>query len=106
MVMQERLQKVLAQAGLGSRRQIEEWIRAGRIRVDGQPAELGQKVSGRERITVDGRQVGVRAAHKSPPEVLAYHKPVGEVVTPISGIGAGGSGESTTMENSRDKSSR
>ncbi len=79
MVMQERLQKVLAQAGLGSRRQIEEWIRAGRIRVDGQPAELGQKVSGRERITVDGRQVGVRAAHKSPPEVLAYHKPAGEV---------------------------
>jgi 23S rRNA pseudouridine2605 synthase len=77
--MQERLQKVLAQAGLGSRRQIEQWISAGRVVVDGKPAELGQKVSGRERISVDGRPVRIVVAGKVPPEVLAYHKPVGEV---------------------------
>ena len=77
--MQERLQKVLAQAGLGSRRQIEHWIAAGRVTVDGKPAELGQKVTGRERISVDGRPVRIAAAHKSAPEVLVYHKPVGEL---------------------------
>lgn len=77
--MQERLQKVLAQAGLGSRREIEQWISAGRVIVDGKPAELGQKVTGRERISVDGKPVRIAAAHKSAPEVLAYHKPVGEV---------------------------
>lgn len=77
--MQERLQKVLAQAGLGSRRQIEQWISAGRVMVDGKPAELGQKVSGRERISVDGKPVRIAPAHASAPELLAYHKPVGEV---------------------------
>ncbi len=77
--MQERLQKVLAQAGLGSRRQIEQWISAGRVTVDGKPAELGQKVTGRERIKVDGRPVRITAANKSAPEVLVYHKPPGEV---------------------------
>jgi 23S rRNA pseudouridine2605 synthase len=77
--MQERLQKVLAQAGLGSRRQIEQWISAGRVLVDGKPAELGQKVTGSERISVDGRPVRIAAAHKSAPEVLVYHKPVGEL---------------------------
>ena len=77
--MQERLQKVLAQAGLGSRRQIEQWIAAGRVTVDGKPAELGQKVSGRERISVDGKPVHVTVAGKTPPELLMYHKPVGEV---------------------------
>jgi 23S rRNA pseudouridine2605 synthase len=77
--MQERLQKVLAQAGLGSRRQIEQWISAGRVTVDGKAAELGQKVSGRERISVDGKPVRIVAAGKIPPEVLIYHKPVGEV---------------------------
>ena len=77
--MQERLQKVLAQAGLGSRRLIEQWISAGRVVVDGKTAELGQKVSGRERISVDGRPVRIVAAGKVRPEVLMYHKPVGEV---------------------------
>jgi 23S rRNA pseudouridine2605 synthase len=78
--MQERLQKVLAQAGLGSRRQIEQWISAGRIAVNGKAAELGQKVSGRERITLDGRPVhAAPPQQKARPEVLVYHKPAGEV---------------------------
>jgi len=77
--MQERLQKVLARAGLGSRRQIEEWIRQGRVQVDGTTAELGHKVSGQEQIVVDGKRVNIKPAGKAVVEVIAYHKPVGEV---------------------------
>jgi len=77
--MEERLQKVLARAGLGSRRQIEDWIRDGRVVVNGKPAELGQKVSGRERIVVDGRKVHLKADRPAAPEVLMYHKPAGEI---------------------------
>lgn len=51
----ERLQKVLAQAGLASRREAEEWIRAGRVTVNGVAAVLGQRVQGRDEIKVDGR---------------------------------------------------
>jgi 23S rRNA pseudouridine2605 synthase len=77
--MQERLQKVLARAGLGSRRQLEDWIRDGRVEVDGKRAELGQKVSGHERIFVDGKRVRLRPDEQAAVEVLAYHKPAGEV---------------------------
>lgn len=58
----ERLQKYLAQRGLGSRRAVEEWIRAGRISVNGKLAELGQKVSHTDDIRLDGRVIKVRAA--------------------------------------------
>ena len=77
--MQERLQKVLARAGLGSRRQLEDWIREGRVEVNGKPAELGQKVSGSERIFVDGKRVHLKAPAQAVNEVIIYHKPVGEV---------------------------
>jgi len=77
--MSERLQKFLANAGYGSRRQIESWIEAGRIEVDGRRAVLGQQVTGAERIVVDGRPVDAQAAAAREPEVIAYHKPVGEV---------------------------
>ena len=56
--MEERLQKILAQAGVGSRRDCEELIKAGRVRVDGQPAVIGQKAeAATARITVDGRAI-------------------------------------------------
>ncbi|TCK17819.1 ribosomal large subunit pseudouridine synthase B [Thiogranum longum] len=77
--MEERLQKVLAKAGLGSRRQMEAWIREGRVEVDGQRAELGQKVSETQRIVVDGRRVHLKPANSDAPEVIVYHKPLGEV---------------------------
>jgi len=77
--MEERLQKVLARTGLGSRRHVEELIRAGRVEVNGKTAELGQKVSGREHILVDGRPVAVTTGPEVAAEVIAYHKPVGEV---------------------------
>lgn len=76
--MSEKLQKVLARAGLGSRREIEEWIRAGRVKVDGRVATLGDRVETDARLQVDGRPVTVRAVTR---RVIAYHKPVGEVCT-------------------------
>lgn len=76
-----RLQKVLAGAGLGSRREIESWIRDGRVRVNGKVAELGCKVLPRDRITVNGRLVSRARLEPQPRRVIAYHKPPGEVVT-------------------------
>ncbi|CAG0943155.1 Ribosomal large subunit pseudouridine synthase B [Gammaproteobacteria bacterium] len=80
--MAERLQKFLAAAGLGSRREIEGWIAAGRLRVNGKLASLGQKVSGSERITLDGQPLrGVSRRRRPKPRAIVYHKPVGEVCT-------------------------
>ena len=76
----ERLQKVLARAGVGSRRQIEQWIAEGRIKVGGLPATLGQRVTPQQTITVDGHAV-TSLAHATRPRVLVYHKPEGEVCT-------------------------
>ncbi|HPF58097.1 MAG TPA: pseudouridine synthase [Candidatus Competibacteraceae bacterium] len=78
--MSERLQKFLARVGFGSRRQIEDWIRQGRITVNGVPAQLGFQVNGAERIAIDGRLVQVRAFGQRR-RVLAYYKPVGEVTS-------------------------
>ena len=76
-----RLQKALAEAGHGSRREIEAWIRDGRVRVNGQVAKLGDRVRPTDRVQVDGRPVRRRSAKRSTVRVLAYHKPEGEVVT-------------------------
>lgn len=79
--MGERLQKFLAQAGLGSRRQIEDWIRAGRITVNGTVARLGDQVDGSEIIEVDGRAVRSPGTFHPKRRVLAYYKPPGEVTS-------------------------
>ena len=76
----ERLQKVLARLGVGSRREIEEWVVAGRITVNGEPAELGQKIGPGDRVKVNGRLVSVRFTTRAP-RVLIYHKPEGEIVS-------------------------
>jgi 23S rRNA pseudouridine2605 synthase len=78
--MSERLQKFLARVGLGSRREIEDWIRAGRITVNGEVARLGAQVSGTEAIRVDGKPVSLRT-RAFERRVLAYYKPVGEVTS-------------------------
>ncbi len=75
-----KLHKVLAQAGVGSRRDMEQMIIDGRITVNGEPAHIGQRISHGDRIAVGGKPVRVRIA-PPPPRVLAYHKPAGEVVT-------------------------
>jgi 23S rRNA pseudouridine2605 synthase len=76
-----RLQKALADAGLGSRREIEGWISEGRVRVNGNVARLGDKVVATDEIRVDGRAVTRRAARVEAPRVIAYNKPEGELVT-------------------------
>jgi 23S rRNA pseudouridine2605 synthase len=76
----EKLQKVLARAGLGSRRQIERWIEAGRLTVNGRSAVLGERVEEGSRIVLDGRPVPLTdIAPKA--RVLLYHKPEGEMCT-------------------------
>jgi 23S rRNA pseudouridine2605 synthase len=78
--LSERIQKVLAEAGVASRRAVEALIEEGRVAVNGAPAKLGQKVELTDRIKVDGRPV--RLAKKAPPRrVLLYKKRVGELVT-------------------------
>ena len=78
--MSERLQKVLANLGLGSRRAMEDWIREGRISVNGTVATLGTTVDGSEKILVDGKPVKL---DDSPlvRRIIAYYKPVGEVTS-------------------------
>jgi 23S rRNA pseudouridine2605 synthase len=77
----ERLQKVLAQAGIGSRREMEEWIAAGRISVNGVTAHLGQSVVPTDKIKIGGRLVNVRFTTTKTPRVVMYHKPEGEIVS-------------------------
>ncbi|MDR0702721.1 MAG: pseudouridine synthase [Azoarcus sp.] len=76
----ERLQKVLARAGLASRRQIEEWVEEGRILVNDRPAGPGQKIGPGDRVKLNGRLVPLRFGARAP-RVLLYHKPEGEIVS-------------------------
>lgn len=73
----EKLQKVLARAGLGSRREMERWIEEGRIAVNGKAATLGDRVDERARISVDGRTLDPAPALQT--RCILYHKPTGEV---------------------------
>jgi len=80
--MAERIQKVLANAGHGSRRQIESWIKAGKITVNGKLAELGQSIENTDRITIDSRPIRLHLSRgENKAKFLAYYKPVGEVCT-------------------------
>ncbi|HYF98171.1 MAG TPA: pseudouridine synthase [Coxiellaceae bacterium] len=78
--MSEKLQKVLARAGLGSRRQAEEWIQEGRVKVNGQVAHLGERVELDAQISVDGKILHLSKITPKQ-QVLIYHKPVGEICT-------------------------
>jgi 23S rRNA pseudouridine2605 synthase len=75
-----KLHKVLAQAGMGSRLEMEQLILEGRISVNGEPAHVGQRIQYGDVIKVNGKPVRVRMT-PPPPRVLAYHKPAGEVVS-------------------------
>jgi 23S rRNA pseudouridine2605 synthase len=78
----ERLQKILAQAGVGSRREMEEWIAAGKITVNGEVAKLGQSVVPTDKVKIGGRLINIRFTGSArPPRVLMYHKPEGEIVS-------------------------
>jgi len=76
----DKLHKVLADAGVGSRREMEELIVAGRVSVNGQPAHVGQRVLPTDQVRINGRPLQRRQPGKLP-RVLIYHKPSGEIVS-------------------------
>lgn len=75
-----KLHKVLADAGIGSRREMEELIVAGRVSVNGEPAHIGQRVAPNDQVRVNGKPI-MRTNTKKPPRVILYHKPAGEIVS-------------------------
>ncbi|MFY8193213.1 MAG: pseudouridine synthase [Limnohabitans sp.] len=75
-----KLHKVLAQAGLGSRLEMEQLILEGRISVNNEPAHIGQRIQFGDQVKVNGRPLRVRI-DPPPPRVIAYHKPAGEIVS-------------------------
>ncbi len=77
--MSEKLQKILAQVGIGSRREMERWIQQGRVSLNGEVAKLGERAESTDDIQVDGKPI--THAKEAPRRVLAYNKPEGEVCT-------------------------
>ena len=75
----QRIQKLLAAEGLGSRRDIEERIRRGEVRINDRVAQLGDRVGSCDKLFISGRRVPLSAA--ATPRVIAYHKPCGEIVS-------------------------
>lgn len=75
-----KLHKVLAEAGLGSRRDMEDLIVAGRVSVNGEPAHIGQRILPTDQVRINGKLIQ-RKVSKRPPRVLVYHKPAGEIVS-------------------------
>ena len=79
--MAERIQKVLARAGYGSRRQLETWIEQGKVTVNGTTASLGDQLKEGDTVKLDGKPCSPKRLWQQPQQVLLYHKPVGEVCT-------------------------
>jgi 23S rRNA pseudouridine2605 synthase len=79
--MTVRLQKLLSAAGLGSRRQVEEWITQGRLTVAGRVAKLGDRAGAGDEVCLDGRRLDLGPPRPATHQLLLYHKPVGEVTT-------------------------
>ena len=79
--MSVRLQKLLAAAGVGSRRQVEQWITEGRLTVAGRVAKLGDRAGPADEVRLDGRRLDLGIPETAARQVLLYHKPVGEVTT-------------------------
>jgi 23S rRNA pseudouridine2605 synthase len=74
----ERVQKLLAAAGIGSRREVERWIREGRLQINGEVPALGHKLAVRDRITLDGRPIRLHAPANKELRVLLFHRSPGE----------------------------
>lgn len=79
-LLMPKLHKLLADAGIGSRREMEELIIAGRVSVNGEPAHIGQRVGPNDLVRVNGKPI-TRTNTKKPPRVILYHKPAGEIVS-------------------------
>ena len=77
--MSEKIQKILANAGLASRRQIESWLREDRIIINGKIAKLGDRITPDAKVVVDGREIKLLKSTAKKSRVLLYHKPEGEI---------------------------
>src|SRR3990167_4353055 len=75
----DRIQKVLAQSGLASRREVERMITEGRIQVNGKPATLGDRISDRDAVLLDGKRVSLKAEKEQDYRVIVFNKPEGVV---------------------------
>ena len=74
----ERIQKLLSAAGVGSRREVERWIKEGRLQINGEVPALGAKLAARDRITLDGRPVRLLTPKVKELRVLLFHRSPGE----------------------------
>src|SRR3990167_138393 len=79
--MTEKIQKILANTGMGSRRQIETWIQAGRITINDKIARIGDRITYHDKVCVDDRDIKLIKSHQQKSRVLLYHKPEGELCT-------------------------
>jgi 23S rRNA pseudouridine2605 synthase len=77
----DRIQKVLANAGYGSRREIEEWIRLNRIKVNGLPVSLGDRIGAHDRVSLDGKLLKFQQTVTAALRIIAYNKPAGQICT-------------------------
>ena len=77
--MSERIQKVLSRLGVGSRRQIEEWIRQGKVYINGQSAKIGDHISKSDKVMVSGKQINLSQASEVARRVIMYYKNEGEI---------------------------
>jgi 23S rRNA pseudouridine2605 synthase len=76
----ERIQKLLSAAGVGSRREVERWIREGRLQINGEVPALGAKLAARDRITLDGRPVRLHAPKDKSARILLFHRSPGDAL--------------------------
>lgn len=95
--MSERLHKLLAQHGLGSRREIEKWMLEGRVLLNGRRAEPGDRFAAGDRVSIDGKDVTARLHIFATPKVILYHKPQGQPIT-TDAEGEEGAADKSVME--------
>jgi 23S rRNA pseudouridine2605 synthase len=96
--MSERLHKLLAQHGLGSRRELEKWMLEGRVLLNGKPAQPGDRYNAGDRVSIDGKEVTSRLQVFAAPKVVLYHKPQGQPITPTDTTEDGEVPEKSVME--------
>jgi 23S rRNA pseudouridine2605 synthase len=92
--MSERLHKLLAQHGLGSRRELEKWMLEGRILLNHRRAQPGDRFVPGDRVIIDGKDVTARLRIFATPKVILYHKPQGQPITPDADDAEGAAGKS------------
>jgi 23S rRNA pseudouridine2605 synthase len=96
--MSERLHKLLARHGLGSRREIEKWMLAGRVLLNNRPAQPGDHYDSGDKVVIDGKDVSARLKVTAAPGVLLYHKPQGQPIAPGAADDVEAAAEKSVME--------